>query len=158
MGKKNKDFGTLSVSDLKDQQRKLEKKIKQITIPCPHTKSNGKLCGKFIKGDLFKCDRCGEVFSFAQVSGQTLKDAVDTCTNVLNQIKAFSQDPKEDADLIKSLGEIAYNLGEVPELYSRTMNIDRKKKKNRNEDDDDFGGYGTLTFIGNKKKKKESKW
>ena len=161
MGKnKNKSEYFAAMKDLQAEQARIQKKLKQIEIPCSHTKSNGKLTVEFIgKHDLCKCKRCGAKFSFATISSETLNDAIKTCYNAINQIKVFSNDPDEEARVIRSLGELSYNLKEIPELYDRVVGKDGKKdKKNKNKKRDDYGanyGYGSIGFIGGDKKKKK---
>lgn len=160
MGKKHKNDYFSAMRDLREEEKKIKKKLKQITIPCPHTNHKGKLSGEFIKGDLFQCKRCGQKFSFTQISSDTLSDAIRVCQNAINQIKAFSDNPQEEESLIRSLGELSYNLGEVGDLYNRVCSGPKEKKKNkhRNNDDNGFGGYGSIGFIGDKKKKKKNKF
>lgn len=160
MGKKNKK-GFNSLKELDAQRQSLEKKMKQISIDCSHTKHNGKFAGKFIEGtNILRCDRCGAKFNPSQYSHKTLKDAVQVCNDAINQIKMFSENPDDgdDGEIISMLGSIAYNLSDIPELYRRTVSEDgggkkKKKKHNNNYDGDGFGHYGDLgSFTGKSKK------
>ena len=53
-------------------------------------------------------------------------------------------DPKEDEVVIKTLGQIQFNLKEAIQLYETTMNQDKKKKKNKKKKkEQNYGSYGS---------------
>lgn len=132
------------VSSLYAEQKKIARKIEQAKIPCSHTNAKGKLKVKFMDNNLVKCQRCGTVFSFEPVSNKELKNAVQTVHNAINQCKALSNDPRGEASLIKTLGNMDFNLTELLQLYERISNNGDKKKKKKNKKDryDSFGESG----------------
>lgn len=77
--------------------------------------------------------------------------------NVINQCKALTNDPNENRDVIKSLGEFDYNLDGIKELYLRAINDEggKKKKKNKNKNHDSFGSFGgrEIDFLGSRKRR-----
>lgn len=148
MGKNNNDFQTMS--DLMEEKKKLEKKLSKVMIPCSHTNSNGKLKVDFIGRTRCRCKKCGAEFDFEQVSQDEAKEAIATLHNMINQIKALSDDPEKEFSVIKELGSIDYNLKEVCDLYEKTIaNNTRGGKKKKKQNDNVFGSYGSgsLKFI-----------
>lgn len=150
MGKNNK-YEFQSMADLMEEKKKLEKKIAKTTIPCSHTNSNGKLKVDFFGKNMARCRKCGAEFSFEQVSAEEAAGAIRTLHDMINQIKALSDDPEKEFSVIKELGSLDYNLKEVGELYAKTIAHNsrgggKKKKKNH---DNAFGNYGTsnIRFI-----------
>ena len=167
MGKKNKDKKHNSnpafeskINDLREEQKKLTRKLKQLVVPCSHTNSNGKLKVEHLKGDMYRCTKCGCEFSFRSIPQDELEHAANVLHDALNQAKALSNDPEREISVINTLGQTDYNLMEFPELYDRITrkfgknNGDHKKKKHKNKDVD-FGSYGVgeLSFGGNNRNK-----
>lgn len=156
--KKKNDIFT-NISNLEKAQKELDKEKAKIAIPCSHTNDKGKLKVEFLRGHLARCKRCGAKFDFAVVSDDDLDKAFMVVHNVLNQIKALSDDPVGEEKLIKSLGELDFNLKETKKLYRKTIEAAAKnngnKKKNKNKGDQ-FGSYGAsnVEFIANGKRKK----
>lgn len=149
MGKKhNNEEQFTDVSSLYAEQKKIQRKIEQAKIPCSHTNNKGKLKVKFMDGNLVKCSRCGTVFSFDPISMKELKGAVQTVHNAINQCKALSNDPQGEKDLIKTLGNIDFNLTELLSLYERiSTNGDKKKKKNKKKDKGEHFGESGMNAI-----------
>ena len=150
---KNTNF--TSMNDLFEEKRKLEKKMAKISIPCSHTNSKGKLKVDIIKGNLVRCKNCGCKFEFDTIDSDELRDAITTIHNVINQTKALTDDPERDKTIIKTLGDIDYNLSQLEELYNRTSNkYSKSGKKNKNKNNDSFGRYGVgaIDFIETKKR------
>ena len=151
MGKNSNNFA--SMKDLIEEKKKLEKKMSKIKIPCSHTKSNGKLKVDFINGGtMARCQKCDCVFDFGRIDFAELDDAIETVHNAINQIKALSNDPDKESGVIKELGLMDYNLGEMAELYKRTINSygkNKKKKNKNNNNNNSFGSYGasSISFI-----------
>jgi hypothetical protein len=160
MGKKNHKSN--DVASLLEQKKAIEKKIRQRTIPCSHTNKEGKIKGEVIKGQIVRCTKCGEEFSLRRFDKETLSDAISIVTDAINQCKAFSENPKDEQDVIEKLGSLAYSVGELPELYRRTLASADKHKKKKNHDRDNYSnnksgnryGHDTLLDTGKKKKKK----
>ena len=155
---KNSNF--TSMADLMEEKKKLEKKMSKIKIPCSHTKSNGKLKVDFINGGtLARCKKCDCVFDFGRIDFNDLDDAVQVVHNAINQIKALSNDPDKESNIIRELGSMDYNLGEMVELYKRTINSfskNKKKKNKNNNNNSSFGSYGasSISFIDGGKNRK----
>ena len=151
--KKSSDF--VEMRDLREEQKKLDKKKKKVAIPCSHTNAKGKLKLNFLgKGNLVQCEKCETVFDFSTISHDDLKDAIRIVHNAINQVKVMTDDPEKEYAVISNLGQLDYNLKELEELYRRATNKygkGEKKKKNK----DDFGQYGinALSFTGGKNKK-----
>jgi len=149
---KNKcDYDILTLQDIRAEREKLERKWNEVKIPCSHTNSNGKLKVDFISNNRVRCKKCGEEFSFDVVSKKDYERAIETIGNMVNQIKAMSDNPEKEKSIMVQLGKLLYNLNEMPTLYERVVNKygknDKKKKKhNRN---DDFGSFGinSVEFI-----------
>lgn len=156
MAKKNNDFTPMS--DLMEEKKKLEKKMKKITIPCSHTNSNGKVKIDFIgKGNLVRCKKCGCKFDFSVIDSDNLRNAIRTVHNAINQVKAMTDDPEREETVIKNLGELDYNLDAMEELYSKTVYQYNKTggKKKKKHNNNDYGNYGanSIDFIGGGKRK-----
>lgn len=156
MSKKDKNNEFQSMRDLQEEQKKIEKRLRKVKIPCSHSNSNGKIKVDFIKGSLCKCKKCGTKFDFEAISFEELERAQMILHNAVNQIKAFSDDPEKERSVIQTLGEFDYNSYEIVELYKRTINAFGKgKKKNKDRHNDDFGSYGmanAISLTGGKKK------
>lgn len=150
MGKKNNDFQ--GIGDLLAKKKKLEKEIKRIAVPCSHLNKKGELKVELSDG-VAKCKKCGLRFGLDQYSSDTVRESVRVVHDVLNQLKVFSDSPDDDNDLIRSLGELDFNLSSIEELYSRMLEEQgRGKKKKKNNDYDAFGSIGRdVSFIGNPK-------
>lgn len=150
----------LSAEEILREQREIAKKAKQLPIPCSHKKKSGKLAADPEgKNDMYlKCKRCGAKFLSNPISDTQLREAIGIVTGAINQLKIFSDTDKDDNTVVK-LGEIAYNVEEIFELYTRFQ--EKHSKKNKHKHNDDYsrgtGGYGTVSFIndGGKKKKKK---
>lgn len=155
MGKKHNDLFETKKS-LLEEQKKLQKKIAKIRIPCSHTSAKGKLKVEFIKGTLCECENCGTKFDFEQIDLKELEDAILVVHNAINQIKAFTNDPDNDRRIITTLGDLDYNLSEIKELYKRATKEFGKGKKKKKSHDDAFGSYGasSINFVGSGKKGK----
>lgn len=155
MGKKHNDVFETKKS-LLEEQKKLQKKIAKIRIPCSHTTAKGKLKVDFINGAYCECKNCGTKFDFEQIELKDLEDAILTVHNAINQIKAFTNNPDDDRRIIITLGDLDYNLSEIKELYKRTTKEFGKGKKNKKSYDDSFGSYGasSINFVGSGKKNK----
>lgn len=150
MSKKDKKNGYgefQSMRDLQEEQKKIEKKLRKVKIPCSHTNSNGKLKVEFIKGSLARCKKCGTKFDFEFIPFEELERAQMILHNAVNQIKAFSDDPEREQAVINTLGDVDYNLFEIVELYKRTINAFGKHKNKKKKNDDEFGAYGISSAI-----------
>lgn len=167
MGKKNRKTGNSEVDkiikNLAEEQKKLERKLKEIHIDCHHQKKNGMFKGEF-KGLDFKCDRCTREFSFENISMNQLTDAANVLINAINQMKAMTENPEEEMDTIHKLGILDFNITEFVEMYRRATKEEnfknfKKKKKGKNNERYSYGGYGSTSFIGGgKKKNKNNCW
>ena len=152
--KKNKEnknnYDILTLQDIRAEREKLERKWNEVKIPCSHTNSNGKLKVDFISNNRVRCKKCGEEFSFDVVSKKEYEKAIEIIGNMVNQIKAMSDNPDKEKSIMVQLGKLLYNLNEMPTLYERVVNKygkhDKKKKKHHN---DGFGSYGinNVEFI-----------
>lgn len=153
MGKKDTNF--TSMRDLMEEKKKLEKKMNKVKIPCSHTNDKGKIKVEFLKGTLARCKKCDCVFDFGRIEFDDLDNAVETIHNAINQIKALSNDPEKESNVIRELGSMDYNLAEMSELYKRTITKYGKggKNKNKNKENNSFGSYGAgnINFINGKK-------
>ena len=158
MGKhddKKKGFDCIDdIEDLKEAQKAISKKIEKAKIPCSHSNDNGKIKIRFLDEGTTRvqCKRCGEIFDFRTVDGETLRNAVTVVHNAINQIKALSDNPREEKKLINTLGEMDYNLKNLIEIYDATtksFNKGNGKKKKKNHDYDSFGqfGAGSVRYI-----------
>lgn len=152
--KKNKGFECIdSIEDLKEAQKAISKKIEKAKIPCSHTNENGKIKIKFLDDSTrVQCKKCGAMFDFKTVDMDTLNDAIRIVHNAINQVKVLSDNPSEDKKVIRLLGELDYNLGNLSELYEATtksFNKNKNKKKKKNRDYDSFGqfGAGSVRYI-----------
>lgn len=158
MSKKDKkeNSGFQTMKDIQEEQKRLEKKLRKVKIPCSHSNSNGKIKVEFIKGTLAKCKKCGTKFDFEAIPFEELERAQMIMHNAVNQIKAFSDDPEKERAIIDTLGNFDYNSYEVVELYKRTINaFGKNKHKNKHKNEDEFGAYGinsAINFSGGKKK------
>lgn len=159
MSKKDKKKGNdqfQSMRDLQEEQKKIEKKLRKVKIPCSHSNSKGKIKVDFIKGTLAKCKICGTRFDFEAIPFDELERAQMIMHNAVNQIKAFSDDPEKESSVINTLGDFDYNSFEIVELYKRTLNaFGKNNKNNKKKHDDDFGAYGitnSISLNGGKKK------
>ena len=160
MGKKYKNN---DIDSLLEQKKVIEKKIRQRTIPCSHTGKDGKIKGDVLPSGQVKCKRCGETFSVRRIHKETLEDAVRIVTDVINQCKIFSENPREEQEMVETLGRLGYSVSELPEMYRRTIiahdnNGKKKNKKHNNYDEYDNGnGYGHIDILSKPKKKGKSK-
>jgi len=158
MSKKDKKTSEFqSMRDLQEEQKKIEKKLRKVKIPCSHSNSNGKIKVDFINNStLAKCKKCGTKFDFKTIPFEELEHAQMVMHNAVNQIKAFSDDPEKERSVIVTLGDFDYNSFEIVELYKRTINaFGKNKKNNKKKHDDDFGAYGigsAISLSGGKKK------
>lgn len=157
MAKKHNE-GLVSMSDLAEEKKRIEKKMARISIPCSHTNSKGKARFEFIgKGNLVKCKDCGIVFDFGVIDLDDLNRAVKIVKNAINQTKVMSDNPEKEEKVIKTLGELGYNLTEMQELYKRSVHNYKKggKKKKNKKNNNDFGNYGFngIDLLGTKKNK-----
>lgn len=162
MGKKKKlSAYDATVRSIADEQRKLEKRLKEIPIDCSHVKKSGMLSGEFRKGEMFRCNRCREEFSFGNISSHSLREAETTLKNAINQMKTFTENPEADQETIHKLGLLAYNISEFIDIYERASKEEYKKKnkkKDKRRNNEGYGGYGNLSFLEGKKKKKKDCW
>lgn len=140
------DFGD-SIQDLKEAQKAITKKIEKAKIPCSHTNENGKLKVRFLDegSTRVQCKRCGEIFDFKAYSMDTVNQSVRVLRDVINQIKALSDDPVKEKKLIRICGELIYNLETIPEAYEGIIKNFNKggKKKKKNRDYESFGQFGS---------------
>lgn len=161
MGKKNKNEYKAEgnyLTDLYKEKERIEKEIRRAAIKCSHTNSEGKLKVTFPNGDsIAVCKKCKTRFDFGKVRREQLDTAIKIMHNVINQCKALTNDPNENRDVIKSLGEFDYNLDGIKELYLRAINDEggKKKKKNKNKNHDSFGSFGgrEIDFLGSRKRR-----
>ena len=148
---KNSKNGFQTMSDLMEEKKKLEKKLGKVMIPCSHTNSNGKLKVDFLNNRKVRCKKCGCEFSFEQVEADDARNAIRTVHDMINQIKAMSDDPEKESAVIEQLGNLDYNLKEMSDLYAKTVTNNARggKKKKKNKDNNAFGNYGTssIKFI-----------
>lgn len=153
--KKKSDIFT-NITNLEKAQKELDKEKAKIAIPCSHTNDKGKIKVEFLKGNLARCKKCGAKFDFGIISEDELDRAVRTIHNAINQIKAMSDDPEREEKVIRSLGELDFNLKETKTLYLKTIAEFGKGKKKKNKNNDQFGSYGAgaVEFIGGGKKRK----
>jgi hypothetical protein len=162
MGKNsNKDYDR-ELRELMEQEKKIKKQMKKLPINCPHTSSSGTINGEIDNANNCRCDRCNTRYNMNPISSQSLDEAVTIVTNAINQIKVFTDNPKEDSATIKLLGETAFNVEDIAELYKGTVikKSDKKKKKKKNKNcGQSFGSYtDSISLGGGKKKKKKNKW
>lgn len=122
--------------------KQLEKKMAVIRVQCSHQDKHGNLQVKSVGGDMFKCRQCEETFKLNPVDTNQLKASYSILSDAINQIKVMA-DPKEDEVVIKTLGQLQFNIKEAITLYETTMNQDKKKKKNKKKNkSDNYGNYG----------------
>lgn len=140
------------IEAINEELKKAERAKKKIVIKCPHQNSNGKLKVYSVGGDKFRCKYCGEVFSMKKISMGDLKESVEILHNVIQQMRAFS-DPDTDMKFIEHLGEMDFNIAEIPEVYERISSLLQKKKKDKTNDEDEFGfrGMRGISFIDGKR-------
>ena len=155
---KENNSGMMTLHDIMEQKELLNRELNKVKIPCSHTNSEGKLKVDFLSNTRVRCKKCGEEFDFAIVPKKELEKSIETVINVVNQIKAMSDNPNKERPVIVQLGNLAFNLGELSTLYDRTVskygkNDNRKKKKNKHNNE--FGSYGinSIDFIPNKRNK-----
>ena len=159
MGKKKNDHinnYSEQIKSLREERERIERELKAVSVKCSHTNSEGKLTINFVDNEKVRCKKCGCEFRFNTISTEKLDNAIDTLHDVINQIKSFSDDPVREKKVIKSLGDIDFNLDEIRELYCRTTkefskNGHKHKKKKK---DESIGSYGmnSISFINGRKK------
>lgn len=134
-----------SIKDLRSEQEELKRKLKKIQVGCSHTNEKGNLKVSIIRNNTVRCKKCECVFNFGVVPEDEAENAIETVHNMINQIKAMTNNPVKEASVIKQLGSIDFNLSEVLELYKRTIDQYSKgknKKKKHGGKKDSFGSYG----------------
>lgn len=148
------------IEELKKIQMEAQRELRKVAAECSHQKDSGKLTLNAIdnKGN-YKCKVCGAKFSMDVVDIHELEVATSMINDAIQQIRCFS-DPDTDSVVIKRLGEMAFNLTELSTLYERMVeanmrgNNKKKKNKNKSNNNDDWGSWGgSVSFIGQSKKK-----
>ena len=139
------------IQAIEEEIRKAKRAKDKLLIDCAHQSKKGKLKLINISGDMYKCKFCDVKFSLQPVSQAKLEDAIKVLHNVIQQIRSFS-DQEKDVKLIRHLGEIDFNLTELPDIYSAIMSQYKKDSKDRKDDDDDIGftGLRSLSFVDKK--------
>jgi len=139
------------IAAIEKAEAEVKKERKKIVVQCSHQNSKGKMKIYHIGNSNFKCKYCGEVFSMKPVSMGELKSAVETLHNVIQQMRAFS-DPESDMRFIEHLGEMDFNIEELPAVYDRINSLMSKKKKNKNNNDEiGFSGMRGISFLDSRK-------
>lgn len=147
------------IEDLKRIQRDAQRELRRVAAECSHQKDSGKLTLVPLdnKGN-YRCKVCEARFSMDVVPTDELETAATIINDAIQQIRCYS-DPDTDNIVIKRLGEMAFNLTELSTLYERMVEVNmrghNKKKKNKNKsNNDDWGSWGgSVSFIGQSKKK-----
>ena len=147
------------IEDLKRIQRDAQRELRMVAAQCSHQKDSGKLTLVPLdnKGN-YKCKVCEARFSMNVVSTDELEIAVSLINDAIQQIRCYS-DPDTDNIVISRLGEMAFNLTELSTLYERMVELNmrghnKKKKKNKSNNNDEWGSWGgSVSFIGQSKKK-----
>lgn len=157
MSNNNNDMQIKSLREKIEAQRKdLERQEKQLVITCNHKNGKGKLKIEAVYGSdgLFRCKKCGQEFSMDRINTKDGLNAAEILNDMIQQIRCFSGDSNKDREINKQLGELAYNIGEVIELYDKTIKAvgSKKKKKKEKDNSGSFGSYGWdgVSFGGRK--------
>jgi hypothetical protein len=147
------------LSLIKQEEAALNKKKRKILIKCAHQgEKSGKIKVEFIDNErgLVKCKRCGAEFSLKRIDERDLAVALRTINDAIQQIRCMA-DIDSDNNLIKTLGQIGYNVQEIKSLYYRVHDLygnDNKKKKKKDRDYDSIGFFGNQSFLKSYKKNK----
>lgn len=151
------------IEELKRIQMEAQRELRKVAAECSHQKDSGKLTLVALdnKGH-YKCKVCGAKFSMDVVDVHELEAASTIINDAIQQIRCFS-DPDTDSIVIKRLGEMAFNLTELSTLYERMVESNmrgsgsgsnKNKNKNKPNKSDDWGSWGgSVSFIGNSRKK-----
>lgn len=143
MGKNKKSYSKEGLASLAEKRKKIDREMKRVSIPCSHQNAKGKLKVEAINnGTVVECKLCKSVFDIAKIDARELNNAVKIVHNAINQIKTLTDDPEREEEIIETLGNLDYSLGEIPELYERMYGKVGKKKKKDHNRDDSFGYYG----------------
>ena len=151
-----KDAEILTMRNLVEKRKELDRELDKLKIPCSHTKeSNGRLKVEFINERYVRCEKCGCEFDFTRIETDELKNAVNIIHNAINQIKVMSDAPEREKKVLRELGTMDYNLSELLDLYKRTINTFGKGKKKKKSKDSSFGSYGaaSIDFINGRRNK-----
>lgn len=149
---------TLSkLDEIEQLLRKAERERRKVAAECSHQSEKGKLKLNALHNGEFQCKLCKERFSMDIIDRTQIEKSVDILNNAIQQIRCFS-DPTENEQVIRRLGEMAFNLKEVSSLYERIVESstrgNKHKNKNKHKNEDDFGSWGGgISFIGGGKRR-----
>ena len=150
-----KNISNSSIQSIVEAEQKLKRERQKLIIPCSHTKKGGEKLNLNLVDDntgetIAKCNQCGTKFSLTPVREDELRDAVMVIHDAVNQLKIYSEDPKAEAKMIEALGNIDFNVLNLPEMYKTAVEqySGKKKKKRRNNSDDNYGSYGGASLFG----------
>lgn len=138
------------------KRKELERQEKQLVVSCNHKNQKGKLKIEHVYGTdgLFRCKKCGQEFSMDRIDIKKGLNAAEVLNDMIQQIRCLSGDSNKDRETNKQLGELAYNIGEVIDLYDKTIKAvgTKKKKKKEKDNNDSYGsyGWGGVSFSGRK--------
>lgn len=162
MGKKSGKLFKEKINRIEQARKAMEKESKRLVVECSHQNENGKLKLYPVSdhGD-YECKYCHTRFNMNKINFNDLKSSIEVVHNAIQQIRCYSDsDSEKDAQLIRVLGELDFNVHEVAELYDRIVRVYGKgngKKKHHNRDSNDgFGGFGSaasISFIGGNKRR-----
>lgn len=144
---RNDAYDPKSVSQLR---RELEKQERYLAATCNHLNRDGNLNVEVLADQkTVRCRACRSEYSFGIISDRDLREATFVVDSALQQMRAFTGNSQEDRDRAAYLGNTAYEIRQVPDLYgrlveSRSRDGRRRKKRNRN---DDFASYRTATEM-----------
>ena len=103
-----------------------------------------------------RCRKCGAVFNMNPISNEKLKDSITVVNDAIQQIRALA-DIEDDEGLIRTLGQIGFNVQEITSLYERIIDFygKGKKKKNKHKQggNEPIGFFGSKSFMGDMRKK-----
>lgn len=155
MAKKDKELTGGKLESLLEAKKNIEKQVKKVAIECPHTK-NGHLKVEFLAQNSYdcRCKKCGLEFNMQKISAKELKHSIKILHDAINQIKASSGNPDQERRIIKTIGEIDYNLDEILKIYDSVTKPSKNKNKNKNKKKGGGGngGYGIDAILTGKKR------
>ena len=155
MGKNNGNYKD-RMNEILESQRALDKQVRKMKVQCAHVNKNGKLKLTEVGNGYFECDICGERFSLAPIDRHTLDAAVEVIHNAAQTIRCYS-DAEQDRNLIVAIGELDYNVRELPDIYEKVSSAYTRnqggKKRNKNKNRNQGGGFGqfgagNVSFLG----------
>lgn len=156
MGKnKQKGMGIVDADlrQIEEAQRDLEKKKRQLAIKCNHRTKHGEFNFSPEGSTIVKCNSCKDEFDIARIKKDTLEESVQVIHSAIQQIRMLSN-PEEDKHVIKSLGDLDYNLRSIPDIYRRVDEVhgknkgkNKNKNKNKNRGGNSIGAYGGMVDV-----------